>query len=262
MSWTRVSLVVHARWLRYVRTFMQPGVRKTFFTPHSLPSPAWRTGLSPRRRRTNAVDRSATAWGSTSRPSTASRGNATRTAGRCAYDAMRTIPSPSLKYKSGVVRGSPLRAPVVVSSRTGVKPMVDTRPRVSLTSVGSTRRETFFRNHVPARVRAMGVITRFRSDGGALGSTYGIGTREIVPQPIEQWRRPESNRGPRPREHSFYERSQASGSRLLLANLAGLEEASPLRCRSSGEDGRRSLSPFLMPAIRPTGRGRANSSLA
>ena len=79
---------------------------------------------------------------------------------------------------------------------------------------------------------------------------------------VFQWRRWESNPGPRPPRGSVYERSRASESRLPLANPAGLEEASPLRCHSAGEDGRWSQSPFLMPAIRPTGRGRADSSLA
>jgi hypothetical protein len=61
----------------------------------------------------------------------------------------------------------------VDSSTTGVNTMVETRPRESLARVGSTRRETFFKNQVPALVSATGVITRLASDGAAWGSTTG-----------------------------------------------------------------------------------------
>jgi len=41
---------------------------------------------------------------------------------------------------------------------------------------GSTRRDTFFRNQVPAFVSATGVTSRFSLDGGAAASTDGSGT--------------------------------------------------------------------------------------
>jgi hypothetical protein len=57
-----------------------------------------------------------------------------------------------------------------------------------------------------------------------------------------------------------YERSRLSGSRLPLAVPTGLREASPLgvpaASRASAAGGAR----YLMPAIRPTGRGRADTS--
>ncbi len=60
---------------------------------------------------------------------------------------------------------------------------------------------------------------------------------------------------------SFYERSRRSVSRLPLAAPAGLREASPLECPRRVEGARGGWSPFLMPVIFPTGRGKADSSL-
>ena len=60
---------------------------------------------------------------------------------------------------------------------------------------------------------------------------------------------------------SFYERSRRSSSRLPIAAPAGLREASPLEVPGTSRAIAPGYSPFLMPAIHPTGRGRADSRL-
>ena len=62
--------------------------------------------------------------------------------------------SPSLRYKSGNVRGLPDLAPVVVSSMIGTGYTELTRPPVRRSSGGSTRGAICFMYQSPAGIRA------------------------------------------------------------------------------------------------------------